>query len=619
MEDDRQYVERLGRQAFAELALITAGKKPYLRPKQWQPVEYAARAPVSGVTLDGGPLRTCFDRNVAYLNDWFEKKQGWRTGFDEKNWWESDLPASSEGRMIAAAAHTLRWGERADMRRIVDVIVGAVKARQRPDGYCLPYDEQFMNACPKPGQDERRNYDRVNLTRGMVAAALVGNRDALPVMRRFYDWLYASAYCATLLAGHFYGPSSKVNDTAGPPGAGTAHNCNNGHDGSLCMYFSPAGKPQDLVAAERYFVQDFFLEASARREPLSLSHYPYHVAHSYVLLAYKAWLDHYRATGAAKYLDAAKGAWQIVHDHFLHIGGSPAICEHVAGAYPPDSYYLRVDKEHHTGENCGSVFWADINHRFLQFFPDEARYADEIERVIFNATLANQDARGHIRYHSRLQDRKEEARSINTCCEVMGAPFIASLPQYVFSIADDGLYVNLYAPSTIAWKHGGRPVTLTQATDFPFRGQVALKLGAPSPVAMKLRLRVPGWSGGQVKIAVNGAAAVTGVPGSYAVLDRAWKTGDTVTFELPMEFRTERYAGADQDPKYARNALLYGPLLMALTGATDLEIPVAELPGRLKPIAAKPLHFTVAGAPAAQYLPYWLITDEAFTCFPTTR
>ena len=70
MDDHRQkeYVDGLNEEARVELELITAGKKPYLRPEDWKPVDYAAAAPQNGVTLDGGPLLTCFKRNIDYLN-----------------------------------------------------------------------------------------------------------------------------------------------------------------------------------------------------------------------------------------------------------------------------------------------------------------------------------------------------------------------------------------------------------------------------------------------------------------------------------------------------------------------------------------------------------------------
>lgn len=597
-------------QAHTELQLIVAGQKPYLRPNDWRPVPYAATTPATGVTLDDGVLKCAFDRNLAYLREWASKTGDGAEPANEKNWWETILAASSEGRMLGVAGHSLRWGERAELRRLLDVLVARIKTRQRADGYCLPYPETEMAAqCDAhPCRDERRNYDRVGLTRGLIAATLAGHCDALAVLRRFYDWLNASPYLAGLLAGPYDGVADKQNMFAVPPVTGTAHNCNNGHEGHLLMYFSAAGTPADLIAAERFFVQDFFLEASARRDPLSLSHYPFHIAHSYVLLAYKAWLDHYRATGAAKYLEAALGAWDIVHDHFLHIGGSLAICENICGAYAPDSFHLRVDKRFHTGETCGSVFWADINHRLLQFFPTEAKYADEIERSIYNCILACQDSSGHIRYHSRLQDKKEGANSMNTCCEVMGTPFIASLPQYVFSVATDGIFVNLFAAATITTPAG----TVKMVTDFPFDGKVELQVAGP----MALRLRIPSWVTSAVPVSVNGQVAATGIAGSYVTLPKAQ---GTVSFELPVTPHLEKYRGVDQDPQHGRYALLCGPILMALLGANDLDVPATDLPGQLRAIVGKPLHYTVAGCDGVLYTPYWLIDQETFTCFPTLR
>jgi DUF1680 family protein len=292
-----------------------------------------------------------------------------------------------------------------------------------------------------------------------------------------------------------------------------------------------------------------------------------------------------------------------------------AICESDPGAFPPKSYYLGS----HTGETCGSIFWADFNHRFLQLYPREAKYADEIENVAYNVILAAQDAKGSIRYHNNLQGNKEGAGCINTCCEVMGVPFIARLPQYVYSVADDGLYVNLFAASSIAWTNGGPSVTLRTETNFPYDGKVAIKLTASAPTRMKLRIRMPSWCDGKVRINVNGAVAATGTPGSYVEIDRSWSNNDAIAFELPMAFRVVPYTGLDQDAHKDRYALLYGPVLMALVGDTDLDIASNELPKRLLPIAGSPLHFAIQGYPTCKYVPYWQVQGEKFTCFPTLR
>jgi DUF1680 family protein len=170
------------------------------------------------------------------------------------------------------------------------------------------------------------------------------------------------------------------------------------------------------------------------------------------------------------------------------------------------------------------------------------------------------------------------------------------------------VYVNLYAPSSITTKQ----LTLKTTTDFPANGKVEIKAEGDG----KLRLRIPGWVDADVPVSVNGKVVATGKPGSFVTLD---KPAGTVTFELPMKLRTELYTGVDQKPNHDTYSLLYGPVLLALVGANDLDIPAKDLPGKLKPVDGKPLHFTVAGKDGVHYQPYWQIQTETFTCFPTLR
>jgi DUF1680 family protein len=161
------------------------------------------------------------------------------------------------------------------------------------------------------------------------------------------------------------------------------------------------------------------------------------------------------------------------------------------------------------------------------------------------------------------------------------------------------------------------------ATEFPFRPEVQLRIEAARPVAAKIRVRIPAWAAADVTLRVNGGASVSGRAGSYATLDRTWKSGDTISLTLPMDFRMTRYTGVDQQPGQPRFALEYGPILMALIGAVDesggagLSSAAADLPKRLRPSAGQPLHFAIEGDPARQYLPYWQVAaDQLFTCYP---
>jgi hypothetical protein len=124
-------------------------------------------------------------------------------------------------------------------------------------------------------------------------------------------------------------------------------------------------------------------------------------------------------------------------------------------------------------------------------------------------------------------------------------------------------------------------------------------------------------------ILVNGQRAAMGLPGSYALLDRTWANGDRVSFVLPMDFRLTRYTGVDQIPGSERYALEYGPILLAAVGPLDknMSIHLTQNPRAvqdwLKPKPGQPLHFTVEGQPGLEFLPYWQVEDQAFTCFPS--
>jgi hypothetical protein len=297
-----------------------------------------------------------------------------------------------------------------------------------------------------------------------------------------------------------------------------------------------------------------------------------------------------------------------------------ALCEGGAGSYPPGSYYLIAKA--HTGETCGSVFWIFFNQRFHLLYPDMEKYVSEIEKSIYNIGLANQVKGKGIRYHTRMEGRKDAPTMINTCCEGQGARLYGALPEFIYSLAPDGLYVDLFEPSTIEWEQNGQAIHLKMATEFPRGRDVSLTMAAAKPAAIKIRVRVPSWAITAMPILVNGKRVAMGHPGAYAVLNRTWNNDDKITFMLPMDFRLTRYTGFDQIPGHERYALEYGPFLLAAVGPLDqkfgiqlLQAPQA-LHDWLKPKPGQPLHFTIAGQPEYEYMPYWQVENQTFTCFP---
>jgi DUF1680 family protein len=199
---------------------------------------------------------------------------------------------------------------------------------------------------------------------------------------------------------------------------------------------------------------------------------------------------------------------------------------------------------------------------------------------------------------------------------------IGALPEFIYSIAKDGIYVDLFTPSTIKFATQAGQMSLKMVTRFPYDQQVKLEVNVDKPMNSSIRIRIPSWAAQKVPILVNGSKLASGNPGSYVMLDRLWKNGDVISFNLPMSFKMSRYEGAERDSVHERYALEYGPILMAYVGMKgqkeNLMLPTnpEKLIKSLKPVAGKPLHFMISGNNDFQYMPYFEVQEEYFTCFP---
>jgi DUF1680 family protein len=576
--------------------------------RSWRPPAARAAIPRGGVRLEEGLLRTAFENNIGYLLGSFtvdELLQEFRDRAGKPSpaglrtpdrFWQSDLAGSNAGRFLMGAGNALRWTDHAELRSRLNRVIAGIDECRQPNGYIMAYAEGSIF------YSERGAYTRAWLTHGLIEAGYAGNQDAFRLLRGYYDWFDHCPYLPKLLRGATQGVQGMIANTR--------------------MYHTPAGKPEDIQAIQRYFQENYWLAQLARREDAAIWQYPYDRPHCYLITALEAYMDLYRATGDKRYLDAVMGGWDLYHDKWQHVGGTIAICEE--SAYPPESYRLHAK----TGELCGSSFWSFLNQRFHVLYPGQEKYVNEIEKSIYNVALANQAGTQGIRYTACLVGRKRnqignQGMNMNTCCEGQGTRLLGAMPEFLYSTAADGLYVNLFAASSIEWRQGGTPVKLQMATEFPFRPDVELRIEAPRPVRAKIRVRVPAWASRDMTIRVNGAASAAGRAGSYVTLDRSWKTGDTVSFTLPMDFRMTRYRGVDGTPGQEQYALEYGPILMALVGEVDekggaaLRVAPADLPKRLRPKAGQPLHFALDGDAGREYLPYWQVAaDQWFTCYP---
>jgi hypothetical protein len=122
--------------------------------------------------------------------------------------------------------------------------------------------------------------------------------------------------------------------------------------------------------------------------------------------------------------------------------------------------------------------------------------------------------------------------------------------------ADGGLAVAAYAPSEVRTRINGAEVTVTEATEYPFRDRVSLTVAVSAPLRFPLHLRIPAWTA-EAAIAVNGQKVDGVSAGSYRRIDREWRNGDRVEIRLPMPVRVI--------PGYAGSVSVeHGPLVYSL-------------------------------------------------------
>jgi hypothetical protein len=162
--------------------------------------------------------------------------------------------------------------------------------------------------------------------------------------------------------------------------------------------------------------------------------------------------------------------------------------------------------------------------------------------------------------------------------------FVPSIPGYVYAVRDESLYVNLYVGGTATVEVGGDSVTLRQQTHYPWTGDIRIEVDPQTSDEFALRLRIPGWAMGKpvpstlyryseataapYLVKLNGKTIQPPIEKGYAVLKRAWQSGDVVELDLPMPIRrvlAHDNVAADR----GRVALERGPLVYCLEAADN--------------------------------------------------
>jgi DUF1680 family protein len=232
-------------------------------------------------------------------------------------------------------------------------------------------------------------------------------------------------------------------------------------------------------------------------------------------------------------------------------------------------------------ETCATVALAQWNHRLALLY-GEAKYADIVERALYNGMLAGVSQDGtKFFYVNPLESNGTHHRKPwfgCACCPPNAARTIASLGGYAYAVSDDALWVNLYIQGSVKAQIAGAPIELQVTTDYPWDGSIVLKPRLTKPARFQLRLRLPDWCQAP-KVRVNGRSEINPrIERGYAVLNRDWKKGDKVELELPMPVQRVA-ANPNVKADHGRLAIQRGPIVYCVEQCDQSEpIPALFLP-----------------------------------------
>jgi uncharacterized protein len=206
-----------------------------------------------------------------------------------------------------------------------------------------------------------------------------------------------------------------------------------------------------------------------------------------------------------------------------------------------DPFELPSDRAY--AETCASIGSFQWNWRML-LATGASRYAHEMERVLYNAVAGATALDGrHFFYANPLHLRTghdnggEEAPSQRltwytcACCPPNLARLMASLHCYVATTDDDGLQIHQYTTGAI--RTGRHHVDMTG--DYPWHGDIALRVRSSDDRPWTLSLRVPGWCDAY-EVLIDGVPDTSATVDGYLRLTRVW-TGQYVELRLAMPAR----------------------------------------------------------------------------------
>lgn len=270
------------------------------------------------------------------------------------------------------------------------------------------------------------------------------------------------------------------------------------------------------------------------------------------------------ATKEKKYYEISRFFWEsVVNSHIYSIGGTGE------GEMFKQPYQIGTNISDNTAETCASYNMLKLTKNLYEY-ENKVKFMDYYERTMFNHILSSTDheCQGASTYFMPTRPGSQKGYDVqNSCCRGTGLENHFKYTEALYFTDDKSLYVNLFVSSEIDDQENG--IQIEQKVHEPFSGSLELRIKKLEKNSLKIRL--PYWHKGTLKILVNQSEYNVKELDGYLEIEKHWTKGDKVSIQFSPTLRLE----ATPDKKNIVS-IAYGPYILAAISNEEryLELPL---------------------------------------------
>ena len=308
----------------------------------------------------------------------------------------------------------------------------------------------------------------------------------------------------------------------------------------------------------------------------------------------------FRCNANPYYYNVARNFWEMIQARYVYAMGGVGNGEMFRQPYTQilsmntntAGWGGIIEPNPDLNETCCAYNLAKLTKDLNGYDPDDARYMDYYERVLYNQLVGSVHPDKHsttYQYAVGLDAIKPFGNETpqSSCCGGTGAENHVKYQEAAWFVNEQTVWVALYLPTTAQWEEKG--ITLVQDCHWPAEHSTITVKG---DATFSMKLRVPYWATEGFDVKLNGTSIAKEYrPCSYIEIpQRVWRNGDKVEIDMPftvhINWGPDKMEVAAAHPAKTKNdqpstparrtqalsdhfapqwvgTLMYGPLVMA--------------------------------------------------------